>query len=71
MGAMERIAKPWRPFRSVGCYYMWRVEVPRSQGRSPKAKGKTETAKGKKDTGKAAKAKKETGKASSKSRAPL
>ncbi len=70
-GAMERIAEPWRPFRSVGCYYMWRVEVPRSLGRATKTKNKSETTKAKKGTGKTAKAKKEPGKASGESREPL
>jgi DNA-3-methyladenine glycosylase II len=23
-GEMERIAAPWRPYRSVGCWYLWR-----------------------------------------------
>jgi len=22
---MEKIAKPWEPYRSLGCWYMWRV----------------------------------------------
>ncbi|GAB4819203.1 hypothetical protein N2152v2_006249 [Parachlorella kessleri] len=70
-GAMERIAEPWRPFRSVGCYYMWRVEVSRSLGRATKTKNKSETTKAKKGTGKTAKAKKEPGKASGESREPL
>lgn len=29
---MAALAEAWRPFRSVGCYYMWKVEVPRSNG---------------------------------------
>lgn len=28
--AMQRISDRWRPFRSIGSYYMWRVEVPRA-----------------------------------------
>jgi 3-methyladenine DNA glycosylase/8-oxoguanine DNA glycosylase len=41
--AMGRISERWRPFRSVGCYYMWRVEVPRTVGRS-KGKGNKQAA---------------------------
>jgi DNA-3-methyladenine glycosylase II len=26
---MEAVAERWRPWRSVGAYYMWRVEAPR------------------------------------------
>ncbi len=35
---MRRIAEPWRPYRSVGTWYMWRcldVELP-EEGRQPK-----------------------------------
>jgi DNA-3-methyladenine glycosylase II len=34
---MEAVAENWRPFRSVGAYYMWRVEVPKA----PRAKKKS------------------------------
>jgi DNA-3-methyladenine glycosylase II len=27
---MEVVAEQWKPFRSVGSYYMWRVEVPKA-----------------------------------------
>lgn len=41
--AMERVAERWRPYRSAGCYYMWRVEVPkgtqlRKEGTKARAK---------------------------------
>ena len=28
---MEAVAEAWRPYRSVGSYYMWRVEVPKQK----------------------------------------
>lgn len=37
---MARIAECWRPYRSVGSYYMWRVEVPRSAQKKEKKGGK-------------------------------
>ncbi|KAL4437561.1 hypothetical protein ABPG77_003542 [Micractinium sp. CCAP 211/92] len=37
--AMEAVAEKWRPFRSLGSYYMWKVEVPRA-GSKKKQKGK-------------------------------
>ena len=33
---MEAVAEQWRPYRSVGSYYMWRVEVPRAAGKKKK-----------------------------------
>lgn len=33
---MEAVAEKWRPWRSVGSYYMWRVEVPRTMNRKKK-----------------------------------
>ena len=40
--AMARLAEPWRPFRSLGSYLMWKVEVARapngSGSKSKKAK---------------------------------
>ena len=41
---MGAIADSWRPFRSAGSYYMWRVEAPRGSG---KAKGGGGSKKGK------------------------
>lgn len=42
---MEAIAAPWRPFRSAGAYYMWRVEAPRAGSKKagkPKPKPKAD-----------------------------
>ena len=30
---MEAVAEQWRPWRSVGSYYMWKVEAPRAAGK--------------------------------------
>ncbi|EFN54889.1 hypothetical protein CHLNCDRAFT_135007 [Chlorella variabilis] len=39
--AMEAVAESWRPYRSLGTYFMWKVDVPRSSpGKSKKAKKK-------------------------------
>lgn len=35
---MEVVAEKWKPWRSVGSYYMWRVEVPKSIGAGKKKK---------------------------------
>lgn len=35
---MEVIAEQWKPFRSVGSYYMWRVEVPKASTSTKKKK---------------------------------
>ncbi|KAL4452033.1 hypothetical protein ABPG75_007695 [Micractinium tetrahymenae] len=40
--AMEALAEKWRPFRSVGSYFMWKVEAPRGSagGKKGRQKGK-------------------------------
>ncbi len=35
---METVAEAWRPWRSVGSYYMWRVETPRGAGKKRSGK---------------------------------
>jgi DNA-3-methyladenine glycosylase II len=35
---MEVVAEQWRPYRSVGSYYMWRVEVPKAERAKKKKK---------------------------------
>ena len=36
--AMERVAEKWRPYRSLGAYWMWKVETPRSAAQGKKGK---------------------------------
>ena len=38
--AMARLAEPWRPFRSLGSYLMWKVEVARAPNGSGSKKAK-------------------------------
>lgn len=38
VAAMERISECWRPFRSLGSYFLWKVEVPRGNGAVKKKK---------------------------------
>lgn len=37
---MEQLTASWRPFRSLGCYYMWRIPLPNSRPAAAGAKGR-------------------------------
>ena len=39
-GEMEQVAEKWKPYRSLGSFYMWRVETVRGSGAASKKKGK-------------------------------
>lgn len=56
--AMEALTASWRPYRSVGCYYMWRLSEAAPKASSP---GKSKAGGGKKGASKAAAAVGEAG----------
>jgi len=36
---MRRIAEPWRPYRSVACFYLWK-SLDAAKGPPPRRKGR-------------------------------
>eukprot|EP00879_Flechtneria_rotunda_P023438 GHRR01024791.1.p1 GENE.GHRR01024791.1~~GHRR01024791.1.p1 ORF type:complete len:432 (+),score=179.50 GHRR01024791.1:1302-2597(+) len=51
---MQQLTEHWRPYRSLGCYYMWKIPLPPTKKRAATAAGGAKKTAGKASKGKAA-----------------